>query len=115
MISIKRRTGYLGSVLAAIAFTGIAAIPAAASPVTAIDAGPAMPDLVGKPLDVAYQAFDYRTRITAEDLSGAGRHVVWPANWKVCTQDPAPGVVLVDNARVTLGAVKKDETCPKNG
>jgi ABC-type phosphonate transport system ATPase subunit len=71
-----------------------------------------MPDVVGKGLVAAFQAFDSSTQVEVKDLSGADRHVLSPAKWKVCTQNPAPGTDLAKNAAVTLGVVKKTEDCP---
>ncbi|MGW5420545.1 hypothetical protein [Streptomyces sp. NPDC003943] len=47
-----------------------------------------------------------------EDVSGQGRQVPMNAtDWKICTQDPAPGARIEPGKRIVLGAVKQDESC----
>ncbi|MFC7303292.1 hypothetical protein ACFQVC_03565 [Streptomyces monticola] len=89
----------------AAAVTGLTVTAAAA-------AGPPMPDFRGKPLESVYRQVDYRTRVDLVDASGFDRNVLWPLNWKVCTQSPAPGKKLNGEA-VTLRVVKDEEKCPK--
>ncbi|MEU4995872.1 hypothetical protein [Streptomyces sp. NPDC021622] len=79
---------------------------------TAAAAGPPMPDFRGKGLVRVFSGLDYRTRVDVNDTSGFHRHVLWPPSWKVCSQSPAPGKELTGQ-RVTIGVVKKDESCPK--
>ncbi|KAH7058012.1 hypothetical protein BKA57DRAFT_499895 [Linnemannia elongata] len=68
---------------------------------------------VGEGLIKALQAFDPKTKIDAVDISGSNRHILWPANWKVCTQNPEAGTPLMPDMAVKIGAVKKTEDCPK--
>ncbi|OAQ29358.1 hypothetical protein K457DRAFT_19170 [Linnemannia elongata AG-77] len=68
---------------------------------------------VGEGLVQALQAFDPETKIDAVDISGSDRHIIWPANWKVCTQNPEAGNPLMPDMAVKVGAVKKTEDCPK--
>jgi hypothetical protein len=46
------------------------------------------------------------------DATGLERFAVNDSNWRVCSQDPAPGAVVPVSAVVTLAAVKLDEACP---
>ncbi|SDJ54057.1 hypothetical protein [Streptomyces indicus] len=103
MTRLIQRAGVLtGTVLAATALTVT----------TAAAAGPPMPDFRGKALMDVFQTVDYRTRVDLHDVSGFKRNILWPLNWKVCTQSPAPGVELEGQA-LRIGVVKKTETCPK--
>lgn len=70
-----------------------------------------MPQVAGHRLVSAYAALHYDTSVRLKDGRGAGRHVLWPAAWKVCAQDPAAGAPL-QGRRVTLTVVKRDESCP---
>ena len=70
-----------------------------------------MPQVTGKGLVAAIQALDYDENVKLVDGGGMGRHVVWPANWKVCSQQPAAGDTLQSH-EVTLTVVKNAETCP---
>lgn len=74
---------------------------------------PPMPNLVGEGLVEALRAFDPETKIDEVDISGSDRQIVWPANWKVCTQNPEAGNPLMPDMTVKVGAVKKTEGCPK--
>ena len=49
--------------------------------------------------------------LDVEDASGQGRIPVTYRNWKVCTQDPAPGAVVPVSALVTVAVVKLTESC----
>ena len=72
-----------------------------------------MPALVGMNLQLAQdtlQSLDSYL-LVQEDAAGLGRFQVVDSNWKVCTQDPAPGDVVPISTLVTLAAVKLDETC----
>ena len=70
-----------------------------------------MPDVAGRPLEVA------KSTLQAVGISGHSRDVlrdrvqIVDSNWTVCTQDPAPGPA-VKGAVVELGVVKDDEACP---
>ncbi|MFI1937302.1 hypothetical protein ACH44C_08910 [Streptomyces purpureus] len=86
-----------------------AAAGTTADPVPA--AGPLMPDVTGRNLLGALGAFDGRTRVDTRDVGGEQRRVLWPANWKVCSQYPKPGTDLTGRT-ATLGVVKNAETCP---
>ncbi|MFD9213212.1 hypothetical protein ACFVY9_08870 [Streptomyces sp. NPDC059544] len=78
---------------------------------TPTTAGATMPDFRGKSVRVARRSLDTSTGLRAEDASPEGRIVLVESNWRVCTQDPAPGAPL--NGRpVMLTAVKFDESCP---
>ncbi|MFD8542831.1 PASTA domain-containing protein [Streptomyces sp. NPDC059649] len=72
--------------------------------------GRPMPDVRGKNLVAAYGDLNYNTTIQFRDGRGAGRLVLWPASWKVCGQDPAPGTPM-DDRRITLTVVKSTEEC----
>ncbi|MEU7070363.1 hypothetical protein AB0B30_18875 [Streptomyces narbonensis] len=71
-----------------------------------------MPDLLGVPLWRVFTRLDRRTRLDVHDASGRDRRVLWPPNWRVCTQYPAAGADLDRRTAVTIGAVRKGETCP---
>ncbi|MFF4288839.1 PASTA domain-containing protein [Streptomyces sp. NPDC001633] len=72
--------------------------------------GRPMPDVTGKNLVTAYGELHYNTAIRFRDGRGAGRLVLWPASWKVCGQDPAPGTPM-DDRKITLTVVKATEEC----
>ncbi|WP_030789857.1 hypothetical protein [Streptomyces sp. NRRL S-920] len=78
---------------------------------TAAAAGPPMPEFRGRGLVHVFSTLDYRTRVDVHDVSGYRRTVLWPLNWKVCSQSPAAGRQLNGQA-VTIGVVKKAEKCP---
>jgi hypothetical protein len=69
-----------------------------------------MPQVAGQGLVSAYAALHYDTSVQLKDGRGAGRHVLWPAGWKVCTQNPGAGTPL-QGRRVTLTVVKREESC----
>ncbi|MGX1852308.1 hypothetical protein [Streptomyces sp. NPDC055299] len=83
---------------------------APAGPVHA-DGPELMPQVAGQGLVSAYQALHYDTSLRLRDGRGAGRHVLWPASWKVCAQSPEAGAPLQDR-KVTLVVVKNGESCP---
>ncbi|MFJ9852589.1 hypothetical protein [Streptomyces sp. NPDC101150] len=86
---------------------------AAVSPAAPAHADPGpekMPNVKGKGLVAAYQDLHYNTGIHFADGLGRRRHVLWPASWKVCDQQPAPGARM-DELKITLTVVKKDEKC----
>ncbi|MDT0467375.1 PASTA domain-containing protein [Streptomyces sp. DSM 41699] len=70
-----------------------------------------MPNVTGENLAIAYGILHYDHSIKVKDVSGAGRHVLWLRNWKVCRQSPAAGSSKANTA-ITLGAVKTKESCP---
>ncbi|AWN31611.1 hypothetical protein [Streptomyces sp. NEAU-S7GS2] len=70
-----------------------------------------MPQVAGQGLVSAYQALNYDTSVRLRDGRGAGRHVLWPARWKVCAQSPAAGTPL-QGRPATLTVVKTHEDCP---
>jgi len=73
--------------------------------------GRAMPDLIGKSLNVAAGSLPSGTSITAKDISGRGRLIIVQSNWKVCSQDPKSGAQFTGQP-VTFGVVKFGESCP---
>ncbi|MFD6434695.1 hypothetical protein [Streptomyces venezuelae] len=102
---MRTRLARAGTVAGGAVAAGLLAVTAAAA------AGPPMPDFRGRTLTDVYSAVGWRTRVDIRDLSGFRRHILWPANWKVCTQSPAPGRQLGQET-ITLGAVKTGERCP---
>lgn len=71
-----------------------------------------LPDVVGIDMDSAQDllkvfGFNY---VVDEDQTGQDRLQILDNEWKVCTQDPAPGTERVE-VLVTLTAVKMGETC----
>jgi len=75
------------------------------------DAGVKMPDFHGKAVKAARGALDSSTSITVTDATGDSRMILVESNWKVCTQDPAPGAKL-NGQPVEFTAVKFEENCP---
>ncbi|MFF0749215.1 hypothetical protein [Streptomyces sp. NPDC004267] len=73
----------------------------------------ATPDLLGQGLWGVFTGLDPRTRLDVHDVAGGDRRVLWPPNWRVCTQYPAPGTPRHARGRVVVGVVKKGETCPE--
>ncbi|MFG3493925.1 hypothetical protein [Streptomyces sp. NPDC047928] len=72
-----------------------------------------LPDLVGKGLQYAQdeaQAAGFLL-LTSHDALGRGREQVLDRNWKVCTQNPAPGTHAT-TVKVDFGTVKLTEECP---
>ncbi|WP_438296473.1 hypothetical protein [Streptomyces sp. HUAS TT7] len=72
-----------------------------------------MPALVGKGLVQVFSKLDARTKLDVRDIGGGHRTVLWPFNWKVCTQTPAAGAARAEHTRVGVGVVKKGERCPE--
>ncbi|MFE1173993.1 hypothetical protein [Streptomyces sp. NPDC058773] len=70
-----------------------------------------MPRVAGQGLVSAYQALNFDTSVRLRDGRGAGRHVLWPASWKVCSQTPEAGTPL-QGRPATLTVVKTREQCP---
>ncbi|MEU4490065.1 hypothetical protein AB0H94_35210 [Streptomyces purpurascens] len=70
-----------------------------------------MPDFQGKSVKVAREALDPSTSITVTDASRQDRNVLVESNWKVCSQEPAPGADLTGQP-VSFKAVKFEESCP---
>ncbi|WP_405969226.1 hypothetical protein OG496_01680 [Streptomyces sp. NBC_00988] len=68
------------------------------------------PDFRGQSAAMVLQSVDAGTNVEMTDLSGSQRPVQWPAQWKVCTQSPAPGEAMT--ATVRVGVVKTAEDCP---
>ncbi|MFF0430945.1 hypothetical protein ACFYU9_01780 [Streptomyces sp. NPDC004327] len=72
--------------------------------------GEFMADLAGG--SVAGAAAQITGSMQFEDASGQGRSVPMNAeDWKICTQNPAPGARIEPGQTIVLGAVKKDEKC----
>ncbi|MER8043428.1 hypothetical protein [Streptomyces sp. NPDC094032] len=104
-----------GAVLALAAMAVSSAEAAAEAEATADAAGAGgqpMPDFLGKGLWRVFTSLDPRTRLDVHDVAGGDRRVLWPPNWRVCTQHPAPGVERRARGRVVVGVVKKGEVCP---
>lgn len=73
-----------------------------------------MPDVTGMVLQDAQDLLQSLGSylMDQEDASGADRMQINDSNWRVCVQDPAPGVVAPTSTMVMLASVKLDETCP---
>ena len=76
-----------------------------------VSEGQAMPDLIGKSLNVAVGSLPSSTSITFKDISGQDRVIIIQSNWKVCSQDPKSGAQF-NGQPVTFGVVKFGEACP---
>jgi hypothetical protein len=71
-----------------------------------------LPNFVGRNLFHVYNTVSAETALDRKDLSGQDRTVLWPPNWKVCTQSPKAGTKL-RGGTLKLGVVKTNEKCPK--
>lgn len=100
-----RRTRFV--VVTALAMLVVTAVPAVAAPRNAV-----MPALVGKTVFDADKEVPLGTRLLLVDGTNQHRKVIWPANWRVCKQDPAAGAPLTPSTAVTLVVVKLEEKCP---
>lgn len=77
----------------------------------------AMPDLAGHNLQ---QAQDDMQKLTgnpvfltrSHDATGQKRNQVVDSNWRVCSQNIAPGGRVTKDSTVDFGAVKEGESCP---
>ncbi|WP_137992349.1 hypothetical protein [Streptomyces vilmorinianum] len=112
----RRETPSATALLGAIGAGAVLAIAAAAvtsgEAVAAEEDSAPMPGFLGKGLWRVFTTLDHRTRVDVHDAGGRDRRVLWPPNWKVCTQYPAQGVELDGRATVLIGVVKRGETCP---
>ncbi|MEU3689810.1 hypothetical protein [Streptomyces narbonensis] len=107
-----RRAAFVGAT-AVIALAAVAVSSAEEPAVADAETGPrSMPDLLGVPLWRVFTRLDRRTRLDVHDASGRDRRVLWPTNWRVCTQYPAGGMSLDRRTAVTIGVVRKGEICP---
>jgi hypothetical protein len=75
-----------------------------------------MPNLVGSVLQDAQDSIQRLTNYgiaitTSHDATGAGRMQVADRNWKVCSQNVAPGETITSSSRIDFGVVKLDESC----
>lgn len=50
--------------------------------------------------------------LKSHDVLKGYRFQVIDSNWKVCTQDPAPGQTFDKTTIIDFGVVKLEETCP---
>ncbi|MGW4160777.1 PASTA domain-containing protein [Streptomyces sp. NPDC004788] len=124
MRTIRRTAGV--AVLSAALLAGLTACAASKSdadatpePATSAPTAPAnmaqgdgefMADLRGGSVESAMGQLTATMQV--EDVSGQGREVPMNAtDWKICTQDPAPGARIESGKTIVLGAVKKDENC----
>jgi hypothetical protein len=76
-----------------------------------------MPQLVGRNLQDAQDAIQSLTHDTvyltrSHDATGRNRHQVLDRDWKVCTQNVAPGASFTAATTIDFGAVKSSESCP---
>lgn len=73
-----------------------------------------MPNLVGMNLQAAQDELQALGSyvLSQDDATGRGRFQVSDRNWKVCSQDQAPGQVLDIAELVNVEAVKLSESCP---
>ena len=91
--------------------------PAAPATQASATDGFVMPDEVGKILQTAQ---DDLQRVSgnplyyssSSDASGADRLQVLDRNWKVCSQNVAPGAMVNSQTTVDFAVVKLDESCP---
>lgn len=76
-----------------------------------------MPNLVGTNLQRAQDRIQAITGdplflTSSHDASGRQRFQVRDADWRVCTQNVAPGTRFGMHAKIDFGAVKLTESCP---
>ena len=76
-----------------------------------------MPDLRGSVLQNAQDGIQKLTDnqifvTTSHDATGSGRQQVLDSNWKVCSQNIAPGQTITAETRIDFGVVQLDERCP---
>ncbi|WP_436501094.1 PASTA domain-containing protein [Actinokineospora sp. HUAS TT18] len=76
-----------------------------------------MPDLVGAVLQDAQDKIqaltDKKLLFTdSHDATGQKREQVVDSNWKVCSQNVAPGTAITADTKIDFGAVKLTEQCP---
>lgn len=92
--------------------------PGTTTPTTAAaDEQWVMPDLAGVTLQQAQDQIQQLTGndlflTTSHDLSGEEREQVLDDNWKVCTQNIAPGGAVTPDSVIDFGVVKTEESCP---
>jgi hypothetical protein len=96
----------------ALALTATVGTATGGTAVAAAAAGPPLPDFTGKGLMTVFTTMDYRTKVEVRDASGYDRTVLWPSNWKICSQHPAPGTDL-DGRTLFVDVMKKGEKCPR--
>ncbi|HEV8527722.1 MAG TPA: hypothetical protein VGS60_09260 [Actinomycetes bacterium] len=84
--------------------------PSAASSEEAVK----MPRLVGMVLQDAQDTLQSLGSyvLDQQDATGLDRWQMLDSNWKVCSQDPAPGARVPLSATVSLASVKLSESCP---
>lgn len=98
--------------------SGTAVSPSAvAAPPVAAPSQWVMPNLVGSNLQAAQDQIQAVTGnpifITlSHDATGRGRNQVLDSNWKVCSQNVAPGAPFTEGTKIDFGAVKLAEKCP---
>lgn len=88
-----------------------------AAPTTAASTSFVMPNEVGSNLQAAQ---DDIQRVSgnplfitfSHDATGQERHQILDRNWKVCSQNVAPGKQAQDTTKITFNVVKLDESCP---
>ena len=76
-----------------------------------------MPNEVGKVLQDAQDDLQRVSRDPvffshSHDATGQGRHQILDRDWKVCSQNVAPGTRVAFDAHIVFDVVKLDETCP---
>lgn len=76
-----------------------------------------MPDLVGMSLQAAQDRLQKLTGdplflSLSHDATGRGRQQVLDSNWKVCSQNLAPGTRFGLKTTIDFAAVKDSESCP---
>ncbi|MEU5371890.1 hypothetical protein ABZ362_23435 [Streptomyces sp. NPDC005951] len=98
--------------------------PAATEPATKVPAPSAteeepaekkaVPDFVGMGLQSAQDAAQAEGfySLKSHDSAGRDRMQAFDRNWKVCSQNMAPGKVIPTDTTLDFGAVKLEETCP---
>ncbi|RZU43854.1 hypothetical protein EV284_1305 [Streptomyces sp. BK022] len=106
------------ALLASVSACAGAARPApapTAAPATSASARPepvtaTMMDIIGGNAGRAAEQMGPDTEVTFKDVSGKGRSVDDPAEWKICETRPGPNQQITDYP-VVLGVVRVGESC----
>jgi hypothetical protein len=110
LVSPHRAVRLVAAVLTAAALAGCGGAVDAPLAVQ-LPAGPPVPDVVGKPLDVAKSSLDLAGFTGESQDLLRDREQFLDGNWVVCTQNPGPAPAPVETV-VELGVVKDVELCP---
>ncbi|MEO6471220.1 MAG: hypothetical protein ABIR57_05095 [Aeromicrobium sp.] len=94
--------------------TSASALPSPSATLEMADDSFKMPNLVGKVLQDAQDELQTHGSyvMDQQDARGLNRFQMLDSNWKVCSQRPAAGIIILVTDTVTLRSVKLNENCP---